>query len=106
MLDFRVARGAQALCAGAPPFVVQLSARRPRVIDVRLYAHLPAASSSGSAEFQVEAREGLTVRDVVAGAGIAPEAVVIIMVNNTRTDLDAPLADGDRLALFPAVSGG
>jgi molybdopterin converting factor small subunit len=46
------------------------------------------------------------VRDVVAGEGIAPEAVYIVMVNNVRADLDAPLADGDRLALFPAVSGG
>jgi molybdopterin converting factor small subunit len=76
------------------------------VIYVRLFAHLPAASSSGSAEFQVEAREGLTVRDVVADAGIAPEALYIIMVNTVRADLDAPLADGDRLALFPPVSGG
>jgi molybdopterin converting factor small subunit len=76
------------------------------VIYVRLFAHLPAASSSGSAEFQVEAREGLTVSDVVADAGIAPEALYIIMVNNVRADLDAPLADGDHLALFPPVSGG
>ena len=76
------------------------------MIYVRLFAHLPAASSSGSAEFQVKAREGLTVRDVATGAGIAPEALYIIMVNNVRADLDALLADGDRLALFPPVSGG
>jgi molybdopterin converting factor small subunit len=81
-------------------------ARRPRVIDVRLFAHLPAASSAGTAEFQVEAREGLTVRNVVTDAGIPVEAVYIVMLNNVRTDLDASLADGDRLALFPAVSGG
>ena len=76
------------------------------MIDVRLYAHLPSASSHGSSEFQVEARPGLTVKDVVAGAGIAPEAVYIVMVNNDRADLDTALADGDRLGLFPAVSGG
>jgi molybdopterin converting factor small subunit len=76
------------------------------VIDVRLFAHLAAASSSGSAEFQVEAHEGLTVRDVVDGAGIPAEAVFIVMVNNERVGLDAPLSDGDRLALFPPVSGG
>lgn len=76
------------------------------MIDVRLFAHLTAASSSGSAEFQVEAREGLTVRDVVDEAGIAVEAVFIVMVNNERAGLDAPLGDGDRLALFPPVSGG
>jgi molybdopterin converting factor small subunit len=76
------------------------------VIDVRLYAHLVSASSQGSTEFQVEARPGLTVRDVVAGAGIPSEAVYIVMVNSDRADLDTPLADGDRLGLFPAVSGG
>ncbi len=76
------------------------------MIDVRLFAHLAAASSVGSAEFQVEAREGLTVRDVVNEAGIPAEAVFIVMVNNERADLDASLGDGDRLALFPPVSGG
>ena len=81
------------------------------MIDVHLYAHLPAAAVTqtgerGQAEFQVEARPGLTVRDVVVGAGIPPEAVFIVIVNNDRADLDTELADGDRLGLFPAVSGG
>ncbi|OFW61097.1 MAG: hypothetical protein A2133_00505 [Actinobacteria bacterium RBG_16_64_13] len=76
------------------------------MIDVRLYAHLSSASNRGPAEFQVEACPGLTVRDVATQAGIAPEAVYIVMINNDRADLDAALADGDRLGLFPAVSGG
>jgi molybdopterin converting factor small subunit len=46
------------------------------------------------------------VRDVVAGAGISAEAVFIVLINHDRADLDAALADGDRLGLFPAVSGG
>jgi molybdopterin converting factor small subunit len=76
------------------------------VIDVRLYANLPQASRSSSSEFQVEARAGLTVRDVLAQARVPVEAVHIIMLNNSRASLDAELSDGDRLALFPAVSGG
>lgn len=100
------------------------------MIDVRLYAHLapgagqppagagltPRAAAGGggappeaarrSAEFQVEARPGLTVRDVVAEAGVRTEDVYIIILNGVRVDLDAPLTDGDRLGLFPAVSGG
>ncbi len=81
------------------------------MIDVHLYAHLPAAAATpaakrGRAEFQLEAHPGLTVRDVVTGAGIPSEAVFIVMVNSDRADLDTELADGDRLGLFPAVSGG
>ena len=76
------------------------------MIDVRLFAHLPSTSESGKAEFQVEARQGLTVRDVVAQAGIPVKAIFVVMINNDRADLDATLADGDRLALFPPVSGG
>ena len=76
------------------------------MIDVRLYAYLPAASSHGSSELQVEARPGLTVRDVITGAGIPPEAVVIVLINSERGGLDTVLSDGDRLGLFPAVSGG
>jgi molybdopterin converting factor small subunit len=87
------------------------------MIDVRLYAHLapqggqpPAAACASAAprsgEFQVAARPGLTVRDIVAEAGVRPEDVHFTMLNSVRVDLDAPLTDGDRLGLFPAVSGG
>ena len=76
------------------------------MIDVRLYAHLPAASKRGVAEFQVEARPGLAVTDVLDEAGIAPEAVFIVLINNGPGTLDSALADGDTLALFPPVSGG
>jgi sulfur carrier protein ThiS len=76
------------------------------VIDVRLYAHLPAASKQGLAEFQVETRPGLTVSDVLNDAGIPPEAVYIIMIDGAPANLDSALSDNHRLALFPAVSGG
>jgi molybdopterin converting factor small subunit len=46
------------------------------------------------------------VRDVVVEAGVRPEDVYIVILNGTRVDLAAPLTDGDRLGLFPAVSGG
>lgn len=74
------------------------------MIDVRLYAHL--ASPTMPPEFQVESRAGLTVRDVLAEAGIDPRHVFVVMLNNARADLDTPLADGDRLSLFPPVAGG
>jgi len=83
-------------------FVVE---KRHGMIDVRLYAHLTPAAGR-AAEFQVEARPGLTVADVVSEAGIRAEDVFIVLVNGVRCGLDSPLFDGDRLGLFPAVSGG
>jgi molybdopterin converting factor small subunit len=82
------------------------------MIDVRLYASLAAAvggapgSPAGPAEFQVKARPGLTVRRVLAEAGVPAADVCVVTLNNTRADLDAPLTEGDRVGFFPALSGG
>ena len=76
------------------------------MIDVRLYADLAHDLREGAAEFQVTARPGLTVRDVLNEAGVRPRDVYIVMVNGRVANLDSPLADGDRLGLFPAISGG
>jgi molybdopterin converting factor small subunit len=80
--------------------------RWPDMIDVRLYAALSRVDGSGPAEFKVESRLGLRVRDVVAEAGIREEDVAIAMINGHAASLDSPLTDSDRLGLFPAVSGG
>jgi molybdopterin converting factor small subunit len=82
------------------------------MIEVRLYANLAPVGhplprlAGGAAGFEIEARSGLTVRDVVAEAAIRPEDVVVVMVNHQSGSLDSPLSDHDRLGLFPAVSGG
>jgi len=82
------------------------------MISVRLYATLaPAAAagacpSQGSAEFQVEARPGLRVRDIVAQRDVPLERVQVVTVNNVRAGLDTALVDGDQVGLFPALSGG
>ena len=49
---------------------------------------------------------GLKVAGVLARLCIASQDVKIIMVNGRAAGLDDPLADGDRLGLFPAVGGG
>lgn len=49
---------------------------------------------------------GLTVAGVLAGLGIAQAEVKIIMVNGVKAQAEQPLADGDRVGLFPAVGGG
>jgi molybdopterin converting factor small subunit len=82
------------------------------MIEVRLYANLAPVGrflprlATGAAGFEVESRSGLTVRDVVAEAAIRPEDVAVVMINHHSGTLDSPLADHDRLGLFPAVSGG
>lgn len=76
------------------------------MIEVRLYANLTRTSGEGATEFQVGARPGLTVEDVVNERGIRVQDVHIVMVNGRGAELDTPLGDGDRLGLFPAISGG
>lgn len=84
------------------------------MIEVRLYANLAFAATkvarppqgAASSVLLVEPRPGLTVRDVIAEAGVRPEDVFVVLKNGNNSGLDSPLADGDRLALFPAVSGG
>lgn len=76
------------------------------MIDVRLYANLTRTAGEGATEFQVEARPGLTVKDVVDEGGIRAQDVRIVLVNGRGAGLDSPLGDGDRLGLFPAISGG
>jgi sulfur carrier protein ThiS len=82
------------------------------MIEVRLYANLAPVRrpiprlATGAAGFEIEAREGLTVRDVMTEAGVRPEDVAVAMINHQPATLDAQLGDGDQLGLFPAVSGG
>ncbi len=82
------------------------------MIEVRLYANLAPVGrpishlASGAAGFEIEAQSGLTVRDVVTEAAVPAADVAVVMINHARGTLDSPLADGDRLGLFPAVSGG
>lgn len=45
-------------------------------------------------------------RMLVAGLNIPEEKVFSFLVNGVRQDLSAVLADGDRVAVFPAVGGG
>lgn len=83
------------------------------MIEVRLYASLAAAGSSvrspagaTSATLQVEVRPGLTARDIVDEIGIRDQDIFVIMLNGASAGLDSPLSDGDRLGLFPPISGG
>lgn len=82
------------------------------VITVRLYANLALLSARGTdslagpTEFQVEARPGLKVKDVLAERGVPLEQVSVIILDGVLAGLDASLAEGDEVGIFPALSGG
>jgi molybdopterin converting factor subunit 1 len=80
-------------------------------IDVRLFAVL--RERAGRDSVTVEVPDGATVRDaidaVAATPGLAdvmPRVSVVMAVNREYANDDAPLAEGDELALIPPVSGG
>ena len=77
-------------------------------IEVHLFAtllaYVPGARLGEPLVMDVDA--GATVADVVAGLGVPPEEVAIVMVNGVHRDVEHVLAEGDRLALFPPIAGG
>lgn len=54
----------------------------------------------------VEVEEGTSVRDLLALLRVPVDEARIIVVNGTEAKSDQILKDGDRLGIFPAVSGG
>jgi len=52
-----------------------------------------------------ELEDGGTVGELAERAGVAREDVKIAFVNSRKVDLDAPLSQGDRVALTPALGG-
>lgn len=76
------------------------------MIDVRLFASLASESAQGAKEFQVDARPGLTVADVIRDAGVQGQELYVAVINGRGAKPDSPLVDGDRLGLFPPMSGG
>ena len=78
------------------PILVKLSATlRKKVPD-----YDPATGLS------IEAGGLASVSDVLARLGLKPKDVKIAIVNGRSADMATPVAEGDRVGLFPAVGGG
>lgn len=74
-------------------------------ITVRLFAQL--RERAGASELSIELPEGARVQDAIDElGGIAGGLPVVMAVNREYADGEAPLAQGDELALIPPVSGG
>jgi molybdopterin converting factor small subunit len=50
--------------------------------------------------------DGASVTDALTGVGLTPGDVKLVFVNSKNVGVDAVLADGDQLGIFPAVGGG
>jgi molybdopterin converting factor small subunit len=70
-------------------------------IEVQLYAK-GAQNRKAIMEFS----DGLTVGKVLDQLGIPKEHPNMVLVNGVHTQDDAPLKDGDVLAVFPPLAGG
>ena len=74
-------------------------------VTVRLFAQL--RERAGTSELSLELPEGACVQDAIDELGtLAGGLPVVMAVNREYADGDAPLAQGDELALIPPVSGG
>jgi molybdopterin converting factor small subunit len=73
-------------------------------ITLKCFATLSRFSPADAEAYP--AAMGETVADVVARLGIPPEELKLVFVNGAHAPLSTPLADGDRVGLFPAVGGG
>ncbi len=73
-------------------------------ITLKCFASLSRFSPPDADAYPIA--QGDTAGSVVARLGIPPEELKLVFVNGTHAELSAPLAQGDRLGLFPAVGGG
>jgi molybdopterin converting factor small subunit len=80
-------------------------------IDLSLYgelkSHMPAGATGRRA--RVEVPDGLNAFGLIEHLGIpfeADEGVLVVSINDTVTDLHAPIRDGDRVTIFPPLAGG
>lgn len=73
-------------------------------IDLRLFATLQKFIPENADAFPIT--PGSTVRDVLEQINVPLENAKLIFVNSLKKDLDAVLAGGDRVGVFPPVGGG
>ena len=74
-------------------------------VSVRLFAGL--RERAGTDAVELELPDGSVVADALARLGeLTAGAPVVLAVNHEYADGDAPLQQGDELALIPPVSGG
>ena len=75
-------------------------------VAIRLHSTLRHRGGEIIDELAVELPQGSNVGDVVRLLDVPEQLDLILALNGQVVDRDAVLADGDRLTLIPALSGG
>jgi molybdopterin converting factor small subunit len=70
-------------------------------ITVLLGGNLRKEAGEGRQEFELELTSLSQVKDLLTRLGLPSDRVKMIMVNGRGATLDTPIADGNRVALFP-----
>ncbi|GAB4480344.1 MAG: hypothetical protein Kow00124_26930 [Anaerolineae bacterium] len=75
-------------------------------VTVRLFSVLRHREGRIVDRLELTLPAGSRVRDVLTLLQVAEELEAIVAVNGVMATQDDPLADGDTLAIIPAVAGG
>ena len=70
-------------------------------ITVLLGGNLRNEAGEGRQEFELELTSGSQVEDLLLRLGLPYDRIKMIMVNGRGATLDTPIAEGNRVALFP-----
>ena len=73
-------------------------------LSTTLREHVPGYNPAEG--LSMELHGPATVGDMAERIGLPLSQIKITMLNGAHASLDNPLADGDRVAYFPAVGGG
>ena len=73
-------------------------------LELQCYATLAPLTPPNSGAFPI--RPGETVLELITRLSIPEDEIKIVFVNGVTVSLDKPLADGDRVGVFPPVGGG
>lgn len=73
------------------------------VIEVRFFASLRRYTPTDpSGIVSVDVTDGLSIEELLHQMEVHPEDVGSVLLNGKEEKMASPLADGDRLGLFPA----
>jgi len=73
-------------------------------IELKCFATLTKFQPEGAEAYELA--DGSSVVQLIRALGIDPAEVKIVFVNGRHAAPEAPIQDGDRVGLFPAVGGG